>query len=94
MFTLVTGRNKFFRIRRGQSPSDIEKTLGFPVTGEFFTGRIVEGRRPMRVYIVKPAETYRSVAAKLNVSVESLMEVNGARPLFPYCRLFVPGKDL
>ena len=31
MFTLVTDRNKYFRVKRGQRPKELEDAFGVPV---------------------------------------------------------------
>ena len=41
MFTLVTDRSKYFRVKRGQCAKEIENVFDFPVNGRAFSGAIV-----------------------------------------------------
>lgn len=92
MFTLVSDRSKYFRVRRSMSAAEIEAVLGFPVFGEVFTGRIIEMREKMTVYTVRPAESYSSISKRTGIAEEELKEINNHKPLYPSCRLFVPCK--
>lgn len=89
MFTLVTDKSPFYRIKRGQSAEEVEKLLSVPC-GEAFCGAIIAADGKFYVYSVKPCETYRSIAEKLGVSRAELEKINFSRPLYPTQRLFVP----
>lgn len=91
MFTLVTDKSKYFRVKDGQSREEVEAALRVPV-GETFAGKIIERGEPMEIYVVKPLENYRTIARKLGVSEEELETVNAHKPVYPTCRLFVPYK--
>lgn len=92
MFTLVSDRSKYFRVKRGESAARIEKELSFPLSGEVFAGRIIEVKEPMTVYTVKPAESYAVISEKTGTAEEELKKINNFKPLYPSCKLFVPCK--
>lgn len=92
MFTLVTDRCEYYKVKRGQGAREIENTL-FTPAGEVFAGAIIPvSRKKLEVYRVKPAETYKSIAEKFSCSESELKALNGGKPVFPACRLFVPCK--
>ena len=93
MFTLVTDRSKYFRVKRGQSAADIEKVFGIPVNGEVFSGKIIPLNSGKFVrYCAAVGDTYRTVALKFGVDEGLLKEVNGNAPVYPTRKLFVPCK--
>lgn len=91
MFTLVTDRSKYFRVKRGQTRSDIESTLKTPVKGEIFAGRIIKlSPRELDEYTAEVGDNYRIIAEKLALDVEELKELNDNKPVYPTCKVFVP----
>ena len=90
MFTLVSERRKYFRVKRGQSREDIELALCTPVGGEAFSGRIVEAENSFTVYTAKPGDSYGTVAINFGASESELKKINGDRAVYPTRRLFVP----
>lgn len=91
MFTLVTDRSKYFRVRRGQTKREAEAVLRSPVK-DFFCGAICEIGEEMDVYTVRPTESYKSISLKLGVPEEELKKINFSKPVYPSCKLFVPCK--
>lgn len=91
MFTLVTDRSKYFRVKRGQTKTEVEAELNTPLK-EFFYGAVCEVIDGLEPYIVQPMESYETVARKTGASVEKLKRINFSRPLYPTCKLFVPCK--
>ena len=92
MFTLVTDRCEYYKVKRGQGAKEIENTL-FTPAGEVFCGAVIAvSRQKLAAYSVKPAETYKSIAGKFSCGEEELKKLNNDRPLFPTCKLFVPCK--
>ncbi|MDE7083572.1 MAG: hypothetical protein K2O89_07740 [Clostridia bacterium] len=91
MFTLVTDRSKYFRVKRGQTKSEVEAAFRIPIKN-FFCGAIAEIGEEMEVYTCKPLENYNSVSLKFGVSAEELKRLNFSKPLYPSCKLFVPCK--
>ncbi len=91
MFTLVTDRSKYFRVKRGQSAGEIEKVLKTPVQGCAFNGRIIEvSKENLTVYKACVGDTYRTVAEKFGADEEKLKRINSGKPVYPTCKLFVP----
>ena len=92
MFTLVTEKSRFFRIKRGQSAQALEKTLQTPVSGAVFAGKIVEVKKNLSVYTAGVGDSYRSVAKKTGVREEVLRKINSDKPVYPTCKIFIPKK--
>ena len=91
MFTLVTDRSKYFRVKRGQTKAEVETALCVPVKN-FFCGAIAEVGEKMEIYTCQPLENYLTLSRKFGVSVEELKEANFSKPVYPSCKLFVPCK--
>ena len=95
MFTLVTDRSKYFRVKRGQSAEEVESELKTPVQGAVFAGRIIEvADGNFERYAAQVGDTYRTIALKFGADEEELKKTNGFRPVYPTCKLFVPCKNL
>ncbi len=92
MFTLVSDRSKYFRIKCVATRAEIEKELGCPVFGEIFTGGIVELGERMRTIRTGPHDTYKTISQRLKIDEEELKKANNFKPLYPSCRLFIPCK--
>lgn len=92
MFTLVTEKSRFFRVKRGQNGEDIEKFFLSPVCGKAFAGRIIEIQRNLSVCTATVGDTYRTLAAKLGEEEGVLIELNGGKPVYPTCKIFYPRK--
>ena len=91
MFTLVTDRSKYFRVKRGQTKAEVESVLRTPIKN-FFCGAIAETGEEVEHYICRPMESYQSISSKCGISVEELKRINFSRPVYPSCKLFVPCK--
>lgn len=90
MFTLVTDRSRYFRVRR-QSAEEIEQTFKAPVLGKVFAGAIIcLPEKPLKSYTASVGDTYRTIAEKLGAGEEELKRINGFKPVYPTCKLFVP----
>lgn len=92
MFTLVTDQSKYFRVKRGQSAREVEEALSVPVVGAVFPGRIVETGVLYKLYRATVGESYSSIALKFSVDEQELKTLNGFKPVYPTCRIFVPCK--
>ena len=91
MFTLITDRSKYFKVKRGQSAGEIEKVLKTPVAGSVFEGRIIEVcDKNLTLYTAKVGDTYRTVALKFGIGEEELKKANAGKIVYPTCKLFVP----
>lgn len=93
MFTLITDRSRYFKIKRGQSSGDVETALNTPVCGKAFAGRIVRVSEERLVKVAAGVgDNYRTIAAKYGVAESRLKEINGSKPIYPTCKIFVPKK--
>ncbi len=88
MKLLELDKSRFYRIKRGQTAEEAEKTLSFPV-GDCFEGKIICVKK-CTAYAVKPFETYASVAAAHGTDGESLAAFNFNRPLYPTRIIYIP----
>lgn len=79
---------KFYRIKSNQTAHEVEKVLGVPVA-ECFDGAIV-ALHDCKVHVVQPFETYLSIAKIYEIGEDALKKFNGARPLYPTCKIFIP----
>lgn len=69
----------------------MENALSVPVTGKVFAGRIIKaGTRQYIRYTAEVGDTYHTVALRFRTDEESLKKINGNKPVYPTCKLFVP----
>lgn len=95
MFTLVTDRSRFYKVKRGQTPREIENVYEIPVCGYVYSGKILAMEyKPYMRYSAKAGETLRSIAAKFGVEYELLEELNGKSPVYPTRKIFLPYKTV
>ena len=93
MFTLITDRSRYFKVKRGQSAREIERMLNTPICGEVFAGRIIEVvQQPLKTVTADVGDSYRTIALKCGVPESEIMEINGNKPIYPTCKIFVPKK--
>ncbi|MDE7439116.1 MAG: hypothetical protein K2N23_01220 [Clostridia bacterium] len=93
MFTLITDRSRYFKIKRGQSSGEVENVLNTPVCGKAFAGRVIRVSDERLIKITAGVgDNYRTIAAKYGVAEPHLKEINGSRPVYPTCKIFVPKK--
>lgn len=91
MFTLVTDRSRYFRVKRGQNACEIERALNIPVPPSVFAGEILPvSEAVFSVYKAVVGDTYRTVALRFGVEEGELKKANGFRPVYPTCKIFVP----
>ena len=92
MFTLVTDRSKYFRVKRGQSSAEIERVLKTPANAAF-AGAIIEvAESGLMQYCAVVGDTYQSIALKFSTDEDKLKKLNRGKPVYPTCKLFVPCK--
>ena len=87
MFRLEREKFRYFKVKRGQSASEISRELKVPPYA-VFCGQIVEVRH-YKTYTVSVGETYESVAKKFGASVEELKKTNGESTLYPTKILYI-----
>lgn len=91
MFTLVTDKSRFYRIKGGQSAASVESALCVPVAEEAFAGRIIPVPSVrFTIYTAEVGDTYKRVAEKFSVEESELKTLNGNLPVYPTARIFVP----
>ena len=91
MFTLITERSRYFKIKRGQSSGEVETALNTPVCGKVFAGRVVKVSDELLERITADVgDSYSTIAEKYGVAEPHLKEINGSRPIYPTCKIFVP----
>ena len=93
MFTLITDKSRYFKIKRGQSAREIEEILNTPVRGKVFAGRIIRVPSERLCQVTAGVgDSYKTLALKYGVPESKLREINGEKPVYPTCRIFVPKK--
>ena len=93
MFTLITDRSRYFKVKRGQSAGEIERVLNTPVGAGAFAGMIVKvAEEELIIVTADVGDSYRSIAEKYAVSRSRLEQINGGKPVYPTCKIFVPKK--
>lgn len=79
------------RVRRGVTKNMLESAFGCPVAGSVFEGAILPLLPPPAGFCyAQPWDSYESIAARENVAVEELKELNGEAPLYPTRKIWLP----
>ena len=93
MFTLITDRSRYFKVKRIQSADEVEAEFGTPVTGDCFSGRIIKLRKEkLKKVTAAVGDTYATLAKKYGIGEAELRELNYSKPVYPTCKIFVPEK--
>ena len=92
MSTLVIENSRFYRVKKGQTGADVEGTLKIPAPNAY-AGAILP-LEEFTVHKALPFDSYESLAEKYGVEVERLKRVNGGKPIYPSCRVYVPRNNL
>ncbi len=90
MFSLVTERGKYLRVRKNVSKDDVVATYKIPVGGEFFCGRIIALGTPKRYCYAEPDDTYEKIAEREGADAEELKTLNGNTAVYPTRRIWLP----
>ena len=85
---LKLNQSLFYRVKSGQTAREVEKILGVPLNNCY--GGAIINVSDCSTHTVQPFETYASIAQKYGVEEMALKEFNGARPLYPTCKIFIP----
>ena len=68
MFTLITDRSRYFKVKRGQDAGEVERVLNTPVCGHVFAGRIVKvAGEPLVQICAGVGDSYKTIALKYGV---------------------------
>ena len=92
MFTLSAEKNKYYRIKQGQSGQEVSSRFCVPVTGSVFAGRIITLDKEYSEYEVSAGESYKSISKAFGVPEGELKEINGNRAVYPTQKLLIPRK--
>lgn len=93
MFTLELERNKFYRMKKGQSAAEAEKVFSCPFAADLRCGSIVPlSLQPLKIYTVRVGDDYKKIASAFCVDVERLKELNGNKTLYPTRAVFLPAE--
>ena len=89
MYELKLSKPAIYRVKEGQTSSQIAETFGCPVPPDIVCGDIVfifSGE----MYSARVGDTYSSIAARFGVDVSELEWLNGKRPVYPTCKIIIP----
>ena len=89
MYELKLSKPAIYRVKEGQTSSQIAETFGCPVPPDIVCGDIVfifSGE----MYSARVGDTYSSIAARFGVDVSELERLNGKRPVYPTCKIIIP----
>ncbi len=89
-YSLIAEKNRYYRVKSGQSAAEISSFSGCPVTGDMFGGRIIFLNASYRKHPVQPCESYKSIAEKYGVDEGELRAINSNRALYPMQTIFIP----
>ena len=89
MFSLVTERGKYLRIRKRVKREDIISTFSVPA-GEVFFGEIIEIGSPVRSCRALVGDTYKAIAEREGVNEEKLRALNNNTAIYPTLRIWLP----
>ena len=90
MFSLITERGKYFKVKHNVEKSEIISVFNCPVEGEIFCGRIIPLTPPKRYIHAVAGYTYKKIAAREMVEEEQLKRLNGGAPVYPTKRIWLP----
>ena len=85
---LILEKSTYYRVKRGQTETEVENTLETPASA-CYPGAVIVIEDCFR-HTVRPFESYQSIAKKYGVDEEELTKLNGNRPLYPTRKIFVP----
>ncbi|MDE7379493.1 MAG: LysM peptidoglycan-binding domain-containing protein [Clostridia bacterium] len=89
MFSLVTERGKYLRIRKRVKREDVISTFSIPA-GEVFFGEIIELGSPVRSCRAQVGDTYAKIALRERVDEEELRALNNNAAIYPTLRVWLP----
>jgi acetone carboxylase gamma subunit len=88
MFLLQLSKSKYIRVRKGVNANEIQENFNLPVSN-VYEGQIIKlPKIDYKIYLCVPNDTYEKISKKLCVDCERLIEVNGNKPLYPFCKIY------
>ena len=89
MFSLVTERSKYLRIRKNVTKEDVISAFSVPVK-EVFCGQIIPLSAPARYCYALAVDTYRKIAEREKTDEETLRRLNDNVNVYPTLRIWLP----
>ena len=89
MFSLVTERGKYLRVRKNVTANDVIAAFSCPV-GYTFYGQIIALTAPKRYVFAAAGDTYAKIADREGVDETGLRALNGDKTLYPTLRIWLP----
>ena len=89
MYELKLSKPAIYRVKEGQTSSQIAETFGCPVPPDIVCGDIVFVFSS-EMYSARVGDTYSSIAARFGVDVSELERLTGKRPVYPTCKIIIP----
>lgn len=89
MFSLVTERGKYLRVRKNVTASDVISTFSCPAD-DTFCGQIIALTAPKRFVYAIAGDTYGKIAKRESVDVVQLRSLNGNKAIYPTLRIWLP----
>ena len=89
MFSLITERGKYLRIRRHVTKTDIESEFDFPVHDKVFEGGIILLNSAKKYCYARPFDTYETIAIREGGSAETLKNLNKNAVIYPTMRVWL-----
>lgn len=89
MFSLVTERGKYLRVRSGVTKEKIISVYSQPVD-KVFAGAVIPLLPPKRYCFARVGDTYAKIAARERVDEAELKKLNGAAVIYPTLKIWLP----
>lgn len=89
MFSLITERGKYLRIRRHVTKTDVESEFRFAVRGRIFEGGVIVLEDEQKFCYARPFDTYETVAAREGGDAETLKNLNDNAVIYPTMRVWL-----
>ena len=89
MFSLVTERGKYLRVRNGVTKEEIISAYSQPV-GDVFAGAVIPLLPPKRHCFASVGDTYAKIAARERVDEAELKKLNGGAVIYPTLKIWLP----
>ena len=89
MFSLVTERGKYLRVRKNITANGVAETYSCPAECAF-CGQIIALTPPKRFVYALAGDTYEKIAEREGADESELMVINGGKTLYPTLRVWLP----
>lgn len=89
MYSLITERGKYLRVRKGVGKEDVIAVFSVPADG-LFQGKIIMIGEPKRFCYARVGDTYASIARRERVDEKKLRDINSDAAVYPTLRVWLP----